>query len=84
MNKILQNVATLNDQELQELRKLLENRSARQATSTPAQKLRDALVQRGLLEKLPPRFRDPDRYRRWQPIPVQGKPLSQTIIEERR
>jgi hypothetical protein len=42
------------------------------------------MVARGLLEEQAPRGKDIERFRRWQPVPIQGKPLSETIIEERR
>jgi len=47
-------------------------------------RLRQALVARGLLEPQPPHGKDPERFRNWRPVVIQGKPLSQTIIEERR
>ncbi len=83
VNKILQEVRALSDAERQELHRLLENRSARQAETTKQEQLRQALVERGLLEEQRPRGKDLERFRRWQPIPIQGKPLSETIIEER-
>lgn len=42
----------------------------------------EELLRRGMLERLPQR-REPD-YQRPAPITIQGKPLSETIIEERR
>ena len=73
VNRILQEMQGLSDAERQELRGLLEDRSARQA-----------LVERGLLEMRTPRGKDLERFRCWQPIPIKSKPLSETIIEERR
>ena len=84
VNKIMQEVNSLSDPERQELWRLLENRSNGNSALTKEQKLRDALVQRGLLEKQSLRSKDIERYRQWQPVVVEGKPLSQTIIEERR
>lgn len=42
------------------------------------------LLQWGLIEKLRPRRLDPDEFNRFSPIEICGKPLSETIIEERR
>lgn len=33
---------------------------------------------------LPPRNPDPASYERWTPVEIEGKPLSETIIEDRR
>ena len=84
VNKIIQEVDALNDRERQELQRLLEERSNITLALTPEQKLHDALVRRGLVEKTPPQGKDLDQHLRWQPIEIQGKPLSETIIEERR
>jgi hypothetical protein len=84
VNRILQEVHALTDAERRELRRLLEHRASRKMQSTPQEQLRQALIQRGLLEKQPPRGKDLDRFRRWKPIAVSGKPVSETIIEERR
>lgn len=84
VNKILQEAQALSDAERQELRSLLEERSVRQEDLTKQQQLRQALVAEGLLSHVPPRGKDIARFRCWQPIPIKGKPLSETIIEERR
>jgi len=49
-----------------------------------AQALRQALVKRGLLSPEPPRGIPVEELRSWKPISIRGKPLSETIIEERR
>ncbi len=82
--KLLNAASLLNEQERLELLQNLENQPARIAKSDGQSQLRQALIDRGLLDKQPPRGKDMDRFRRWVPIPIQGKPLSQTIIEERR
>ncbi len=84
VNNILKATEALSDAECQELRRKLDERAATQSKSTKEDLLRQALVERGLLEPSPPRGKDPVRFRRWQPIPISGKPLSETIIDERR
>lgn len=44
---------------------------------------RDLLAD-GTLDQAPPPITDAMAYRQWQPIPWEGKPLSETILEERR
>ena len=41
------------------------------------------LKNQGLLSEIPPPIKDASAYAQRQPISVTGKPLSQTIIEER-
>jgi len=84
VDRILQQAQSLSDAEREELCNLLADRALRRGETTKQDQLRQALVKRGLLEKQPPQGKDPERYRRWQPIPMKGSPLSATIIEERR
>jgi hypothetical protein len=84
VSRILQEAQRLSDAEREELRSLLAQRAARCDQLTKQEQVRQALVARGLLEKEPPSGKDPERFRRWQPIPIKGEPQSRTIIEERR
>jgi hypothetical protein len=84
VDKIFQETQALNDAEREELRSLLTLRASRNQERAKQDQVRQALVKRGLLEKEPPRGKDSERYARWQPIPIKGKPLSEAIIEERR
>ncbi len=47
-------------------------------------KLEQVLLNAGLLSKIPPPITDFTNYRKRRPIKVRGKPVSETIIEERR
>jgi hypothetical protein len=47
-------------------------------------KLEQMLLEAGLLSKIPPPITDFRNYRKRKPIKVKGKPVSETIIEERR
>jgi len=38
----------------------------------------------GVLARVPAPITDPAAYRRWKPIAIKGKRLSETVIEERR
>jgi hypothetical protein len=42
------------------------------------------LSREGVLDHVPPPIKDPKPYQDWEPIEISGKPLSETIIEERR
>jgi len=84
LEQILQAVQALSDADRMELRKRIAEGEARQEELTKQEQVRQALVAKGLLSHVPPRGKDPERFRKWQPIPIKGKPLSETIIEERR
>ncbi len=44
------------------------------------------LLKEGLLIRIPPPLTQADieTFRQWQPVTIEGKPISETIIEERR
>lgn len=42
------------------------------------------LLDAGLIKEIRRPSRDPSASRPWRPVPIEGKPLSETIIEERR
>ena len=42
------------------------------------------LLKEGTLDSVPPGTRDQKSLEEWKPVEIQGKPLSETIIEERR
>ncbi len=45
--------------------------------------LYERLIAKGMLKAIPPRTVKPPELRDFQPIEVEGKPVSETIIEER-
>ena len=47
------------------------------------QRVQRALYEAGLVREIKPPITDPTPYRR-EPIEIKGKPLSETVIEERR
>ncbi|MGZ5481048.1 MAG: hypothetical protein ACXWID_03615 [Pyrinomonadaceae bacterium] len=47
------------------------------------QRVQRALYEAGLVSEIKPPITDPTPYRR-EPIAIKGKPLSETVIEERR
>ena len=55
----------------------------RQAATDLDQRIQRALYEAGLVSEIKPPITDPTPYRR-EPITIKGKPLSETVIEERR
>jgi len=84
VNKIYQAVKTLSDSEQDELRRLLDQRSTPIASAEGM--LARLLLARGVISKVHPAPQKDDlaRFESWQPVPVEGKPVSETMIEERR
>jgi len=84
VSQILQAAEELSDAERDELRELLAARVLRQTDQSLQSQYRQAMVARGLLSPQPPRGKSAERLRQWKPVKIRGKPLSETIIEERR
>ena len=86
VNRILQAAQALNDAEREELRRLLDGRASRGAGHTKEQQLEQRLLRDGIIGRVPPdpTSADIESFIAWKPIAVQGGPVSQTIIEDRR
>ena len=56
---------------------------SRQAAIDLDQRVQRALYEAGVVSEIKPAITDPTPYRR-EPIKIEGKPLSETVIEERR
>jgi len=41
-------------------------------------------VAKGLVRRIPPPITDFAPYRDWRPVEIEGEPLSETIVRERR
>ncbi len=84
VEKILQDIKSLNDQDQRELRRMLDDGVSGQDETARQEQVRQDLIRRGLIEDRPRTAVDIERFEKWEPIPITGKPLSETIIEERR
>jgi hypothetical protein len=82
LDRVLEGVQSLTAAERRELRARLDT------WSKPVRSGEDELDQRllnaGVITDVPAERTDVALYRRWKPITVKGKPLSETIMEERR
>lgn len=81
VTEILEEVAKLNPQEKEQIiARLLNEREAIETRERQEQFLQH-LLNEGLIRRIPPRK---NLRRDFRPVPIKGKPLSETIIEERR
>jgi hypothetical protein len=80
LNQILNQLPTLEPSELQQLSHVLQTYLVDKETSTNRGAFHQALVEAGLVRQI----KNPAFEQRTYLIQSQGKPLSQTIVEERR
>ena len=86
--KLIQEVQSLDADELRRLRSAVDERLAHSPAPAPSGELEDEFKRRllaaGLLKEVRPPVSDPVPYHSRTPVPVQGMPVSLTVVEERR
>lgn len=87
LEKVIKEVKTLTQEEQLHVRELieslLENPAETQEVLSFEDRLERRLLERGVISEIPKRNFDPNTYNEFEPIEVKGKPVSETIIEER-
>jgi hypothetical protein len=92
-NHILSSINALSPEQMQQLRHELDRKLASPAAQggpplTEAeladQEAQRRLLAAGVISEIKPSRRVPTETERFTPIPIQGEPLSETIIRERR
>jgi hypothetical protein len=87
LNKIIEDVKALSQEDQLKVRELidsiLDNPTEPQEPLLLEDLLERRLLERGVISEIPKRNFDPDTYKEFEPIEVKGKPVSETIIEER-
>jgi hypothetical protein len=82
--KIVELVQALNDAEKWRLRDLLDASLAPPGPSPTEEEVDQEMLREGTLDHVPPPITDTTPWEDRRLIEVKGKPLSETIIEERR
>lgn len=87
--EIIQQVKSLPPNELNELRQFLETVIEEAAAQTPATLMNEdefeqQMEANGFLRRALPLVTNLTPYENYQPVKVQGRPLSEMIVEERR
>jgi len=79
-------VKTFTPGQLRRLRELLGTLQSRRKRSTAEEEIQLRLLRDGLIRRVPqpPTAADVRAFEDYEPISVEGKPLSETIVEERR
>jgi hypothetical protein len=84
LNEVLDELKLLTPEEQRQLREAIDRLLSSAAAPPTEDDFEQELLRSGFLEKvkLPPA--DVEPIQDWRPIDIAGKPLSETIIEERR
>src|SRR5436309_2481412 len=82
LTRILEDIRTLELDELPSVERAVQERLETAAYSPEEWRAMQALVKSSLLKEIKPRRRDKEV--EFAPVQIQGKPLSETIVEERR
>lgn len=84
LDRIVEEVRALTPDEQRTLREMLEAFVAPVQPEVSEADFEKRLLERGIISRIPPRIRDAEFYANRKPIEVEGKPVSEIIIEERR
>jgi hypothetical protein len=84
LEKVWEEVQVLPLDEQQQLRKRLDEMLVQEEETGKMEAFHQALLASGLISEIKSPVVDVEAYRRFKPIEVRGKPVSETIIEERR
>ena len=82
LERILQDIKTLEPEELLQVEQAVQAQLAPTGYSPEEERVLQELLKVGLLTEINPRRTD--RQVAYPRVPIQGKPLSETILEERR
>jgi hypothetical protein len=84
IEKIIEEARHLNPEQRQELSRRFGELVSAAPSRTAEQQLDEALIRAGVMVAPPLRSMTQEEYDAWEPVEIEGKLLSETIIEERR
>lgn len=84
LDRVFEEVKALTPEEQMQLRDMLYALLAKNQAQTAEEEFERRLLERGVISRIPPPITDLTPYRDRKLLEVEGKPLSETIIEERR
>ena len=83
VERVLNEIKAMTPAEIAQIRQKVEELLAAQSQGAD-RSLKQSLFEAGLLSEIKTPDRDLESFRSYQPVTVKGKPVSETIIEERR
>jgi hypothetical protein len=84
LDRLIEEVKTLTPEEQKSLRDLVDKLLAESAPRITEEEFEQRLLEKGIISRIPSPIIDLTPYQNRKLIEVKGKPLSETIIEERR
>ena len=84
LDQVIEEVKALTPDEQRKLRELLDDLLAPPAPQMTEEEFERHLLAKGIISEIPPRIIDPVFEQNRRPIEIEGKPVSEIIIEERR
>ena len=84
LDRLFEEVKTLTPEEQRSLRDLVDQLLATSAPELTEDEVDRHMLDKGIISRIPPRIRDASFYANRKPVEVEGKPVSEIIIEERR
>ena len=84
LDRIREEVKALTPDEQRSLRDMVDELLAPRTPQMTEEEFEQHLLRKGIISRIPPPITDLTPYRDRKLIEVKGKPLSETIIEERR
>ena len=84
LNRVLEEIRGLTPEELQQVRAVLDEEEAATKPKMTEEEFAHHLLAKGIISRIPKRTLTAEEFRKRRPIRVKGKPVSETIIEERR
>jgi hypothetical protein len=84
LDRLIEEVKTLTPEEQRSLRDLVDQLLTTSAPQMNPDEVERNMLEKGIISRIPPRIRDASSYANRKPAEVEGKPVSEIIIEERR
>lgn len=84
LDRVIEEVKALTPDEQRRLREWLDHQLAQTAPQMSEEEFEQRLLAKGVIGHIPSRIREEDFYRNRKPASVEGTPVSEIIIEERR
>lgn len=84
LDRICEEVKALTPDEQRSLRDMVDELLKKSAPRMTEEEFEQRLLKKGVISRIPPRIRDASFEANRKLIEVAGKPVSETIIEERR
>ena len=84
LDRLMEEVKTLTLEEQRSLRDMVDGLLVKSSPKMTEEEFEQHLLKKGVISRIPPRIRDANFEANRKLIEVEGKPVSEIIIEERR